>query len=55
MGQRKGVFIAKRNKKSLMKVIFNIKENYKLIKNDMKKNILPTKKEFLENFQKIIS
>jgi glycosyltransferase involved in cell wall biosynthesis len=55
VGQRKGVFIAKRNKKSLMKVIFNIKENYKLIKNDMKKNILPTKKEFLENFQKIIS
>jgi glycosyltransferase involved in cell wall biosynthesis len=55
VGLRKGIFIAKRNKKSLMKVIFNIKKNYKFIKNDMKKNVLPTKKDFLENLQKIIN
>jgi len=52
---RRGIFVAKRNKKSLMEVIFNIRKNYKLINHDMKKNFLPTKKDFLENLQKIIN
>lgn len=47
-----GIFISKRNGKSLQKTIIHILKNYEIIQFQMKKNIIPTK----ENFQrKLIS
>jgi hypothetical protein len=52
---RRGVFVAKRNAKSLMEIIKFIMNNYQNIQNEMKKNNLPTKKEFISKMTKILN
>lgn len=47
IGDRKGIFVSKRDKKSLTETIDSIMKNYSNIQEDMKKNKLPTKKEFI--------
>jgi glycosyltransferase involved in cell wall biosynthesis len=51
---RKGVFISKRKIDSLKETIDHIIKNYELIKEDIKKNILPTKKNFIEELKTIV-
>ena len=54
IGNKKGIFVAKRNFINFFGTLNNIKKNYKRIQKDMKKNKLPTNKEFLEKFIKSI-
>ena len=54
IGDKKGIFITKRNFLSFLGTLNNIKKNYKKIQKDMKKNKLPTNKEFIEQFIKHI-
>jgi len=51
---RKGVFISKRNIKSLQEVVDYINKNYQDIQREIKLNILPTKKQFIEELKNII-
>jgi glycosyltransferase involved in cell wall biosynthesis len=55
IGDKKGIFIAERNSKSFLKTINHIQENYNEIQQEIKKNRLPTKNEFLKRFSEIIS
>ncbi len=55
VGNKKGIFISKRNFLSFLSTLNNIKKNYKKIQKDMKKNKLPTNKEFIEEFVKSIN
>ena len=52
---RKGVFVAKRNDKSLMEIINFIMNNFKNIQNDIKKNNLPTKEKFISQLTQILN
>ena len=54
IGDKKGIFISKRNFLSFLATLNNIKKNYKRIQKDMKKNKLITNKEFIDKFIKII-
>jgi len=54
IGEKKGIFVAKRNFINFFGTLNHIKKNYKRIQKDMKKNKLPTNKEFLEKFVKSI-
>ena len=54
IGDKKGIFISKRNFLSFLGTLNNIKKNYKKIQKEMKKNKLPTNKEFIEKFIKLI-
>ncbi len=54
IGNKKGVFVSKRNFISFLGTLNNIKKNYKKIQKDMKKNKLPMNKEFIEKFVKYI-
>ena len=54
IGDKKGIFVAKRNFINFFGTLNNIKKNYKKIQKDMKKNKLPTNKEFIEKFVKLI-
>ena len=54
IGDKKGIFVAKRNFINFFGTLNNIKKNYKRIQKDMKKNKLPTNKEFIEKFVKFI-
>ena len=51
---RKGIFISKRNLKSLEQTIKFIISNYSNIKEKLKTNILPTKKNFINELKRII-
>ena len=51
---RKGIFVSKRNIKSLEETIEFIIGNYSNIKEELKTNILPTKKNFINELKKII-
>ena len=51
---KKGIFVAERNIESLVEKIEFIKKNYENIQEEMKKNKLPTKQEFLEKLTNII-
>ena len=51
---RKGVFISKRKTEALTETIEHIVNNYESIKNDIKNNQLPTKKNFIDELKKII-
>ena len=53
-GDKKGIFVSKRNFISFLGTLNNIKKNYKKIQIDMKKNKLPTNKEFIDKFIKLI-
>ena len=55
IGDKKGIFTTKRNFVNLLGTLNHIKKNYKKIQNDMKKNKLPTNKEFIEKFVKLIN
>jgi glycosyltransferase involved in cell wall biosynthesis len=50
----KGVFIAKRNEVSLKNIILRILIDYKKIQNEMKKNKIPTHKEFIKGLSKVL-
>ena len=54
IGDKKGIFVTKRNFLSFLGTLNNIKKNYKKIQKDLKKNKLPTNKEFIEKFIKLI-
>ena len=51
----KGIFVCDRNVFSLKKKINFIIKNFKIIKNDMNKNILPTKKSFQKELLNILN
>ena len=52
---RKGIFVSKRNAKSLLETIDFIMKNYIHIQESMTKNKLPTKKEFISQISYILS
>jgi glycosyltransferase involved in cell wall biosynthesis len=52
---KKGIFVAERNSESLLEKIEFIKKNYSSIQEEMKKNYLPTKQDFLRDLSSIIS
>ena len=54
IGEKKGIFVVKRNIKSLLEIIHYINKNYKEIQETMKKNYLPTNDKFLEDFKNLI-
>ena len=54
IGDKKGIFVSKRNFVNLLGTLNHIKKNYKKIQNEMRKNKLPTNKEFIEKFGKLI-
>ena len=54
IGEKKGIFVSRRNFISLFGTLNNIKKSYKKIQKDMKKNKLPTNKEFIDKFVKLI-
>ena len=54
IGDKKGIFVAKRNFLNFFGVLNHVKKNYKKIQKDMMKNKLPTHKEFIEEFIKAI-
>ena len=54
IGDKKGIFVSKRNFLSFLGTLNNIKKNYKKIQKDMKKNNLPTNKELIDRFIKLI-
>ena len=51
---KKGFLLQKEIFLSFLGTLNNIKKNYKKIQKDMKKNKLPTNKEFIEKFIKLI-
>lgn len=55
INNRIGIFCIKRELIKLKETIYFIVNNYNQICNDIKKNELPTKKRFLDDFYKIIS
>ena len=52
---KKGIFVVERNPTSFFEKINHIKENYNDIQQEMKKNKLPTKEEFIKRFSDLIS
>ena len=54
IGDKKGIFVTKRNFLSFLGTLNNIKKNYKKIQKDMMKNKLPTNNEFIEKFANAI-
>ena len=55
IGNKKGIFVSKRNYESLLGTINTIKNNYQKIQEEMKQNNLPTNKEFITQMGNIIS
>ena len=55
VGNNKGIFITKRNFVDFFRTLNDIKKNYKKIQNEMKKNKLPTNKEFIDFFSQQIN
>ena len=54
IGDKKGIFVSKRNFVNLLGTLNHIKKNYKKIQSDMRKNKLPTNKEFIDKFGRLI-
>ena len=54
IGKKKGIFVSKRNFINFFGTLNGIKKSYKKIQKDMKKNKLPTNKEFIDQFVKSI-
>ena len=52
---KKGIFVSKRNSKDLLEVINYIKKNYDSIYEGMSQNQLPTKRQFINEFENLIS
>jgi glycosyltransferase involved in cell wall biosynthesis len=55
IGEKKGIFVAKRNFLSFLETLNHIKKNYKKIQSEIRKNKLPTNKEFIDKFVKSIN
>ena len=55
VGDKKGIFVSKRNLGSLIEKIKYIKKNYKEINKQMEQNKLVTNKEFIKEFENLIS
>ena len=55
IGNKKGVFISKRNFSNLLGTLNHIRKNYKKIQKEMIKNKLPTNKEFIEKLTQSIN
>ena len=55
IGEKKGIFVAKRNFLNFFGTLNQIKKNYKKIQKDITKNKLPTNKEFIEEFVNAIN
>ena len=55
VGDKKGIFVTKRNFLSFLGTLNNIKKNYKKIQKDMKKNKLPSHKDFIDKFVKLVN
>ncbi len=55
IGDKKGIFVSRRNIESLLDTISKIKNNYQNICEEIKKNDLPTNKMFNEKMVKILS
>ena len=56
IGDKKGIFVSRRNFVSLLGLLNNIKKNYKKIQKEMRKNKLPLYKDYIEKFsQNILS
>jgi len=51
---KKGVFVANREPYDLFKKIDFILKNYKLIQDEIKENVIPTKNEFIKNLSELI-
>ena len=51
---RQGLFVSKRNAAALSETIKFIMNNYSNIQENMKKNKLPTKQEFISQFTQIL-
>ena len=54
IGNKKGIFVARRNFINFFGPLNNIKKNYKKIQKDMKKNKLPTNKDFIDTLERYI-
>ena len=54
IGDKKGIFVSKRNPKSFFETAKNIIENYENIQKEMEKNVLPTKKNMIKQISDII-
>ncbi len=54
VGDKRGIFVSKRNFLSFLGTLNNIKKNCKKIEKEMKKNKLPSYKEFIDDFVKSI-
>ena len=52
---RYGVFVSKRNANSLNQTIEFVMKNYKTIQQSIKKNKLPSKKDFILSMSKILT
>ena len=55
IGDKKGIFVSKRNFKSLFETISYIKKNHKEIIEQMSQNNLPTNKDFIKEFGNLIT
>ena len=55
VGDKKGIYISKRNSKSFKETVSYIKKNYQKIQEDIKQNKLPTNKDFIEKMKNLIS
>ena len=55
VGDKKGIFVSKRNSKSLFETINHIKKNILEIQDEIKRNQLPTNKDFIESMSNFIS
>ena len=55
MQDKKGIFVSKRNVKSFLEIIDFIMKNYTTIQENMNKNKLPTKKNFILQMDNILS
>jgi glycosyltransferase involved in cell wall biosynthesis len=54
IGNKKGIFVSKRNSDNLIETINHIKKNYKEIIEKMSENNLPTNKDFIKEFRNLI-
>ena len=54
IGNKKGIFVSKRNSDNLIETINHIKKNYKEIIKKMSENNLPTNKDFIKEFRNLI-
>ena len=55
VGDKKGIFVSKRNYTHFLETINYIKDNYQKIQAEMKQNQIPTNKNFIKEMGSLIS